>query len=342
VQLFPAREERRRNTLAVALALSLLVHAVGGGAWLLFARHVAPAIAKLLPHPSPTPPEFVATSDAITIEKRTVPRAQRRTPPQRPRARPQRPRPQRIAAAQAQPQPRRLPVAVPTLPPPALGVPTTEPTAVPTYRPRHGTLHHPLPGATAAPPRAVAQHTEPASTAPSTSTAPSGGAARSRASRAFTSQQIAALDAQFSKTIAQAQRALTDVPQQRRRPATTMKRYQLVMAGSRGDLTSAQGQCRPTQTWYRGATVWHYMDCDFVYTDGFAEHVLIPWPHRFARNDDPADHPYKIYPVQEPPPGWTLPHPFPFSRLVCIFYKAECQALVDRERANGDPNYAPP
>ena len=153
---------------------------------------------------------------------------------------------------------------------------------------------------------------------------------------------MAALDAQFSKTIAQAQRGLTDVPRQARRPATTMKRYQLVMAGSRGDLTSAQGECRATQTWYRGPVVWHYMDCDFIYTDGFSEHVLIPWPQRFARTDDPADHPYTMYPVEDPPPGWQLPHPFAFSRLVCIFYKTECQALIDRERANGDPNYAPP
>jgi hypothetical protein len=84
------------------------------------------------------------------------------------------------------------------------------------------------------------------------------------------------------------------------------------------------------------------MDCDFIYTDGFSEHVLIPWPQQFARNDDPADHPYKLYPVEDPPPGWQLPHPFAFSRLVCIFYKAECQALIERERANGDPNYAPP
>ena len=166
--------------------------------------------------------------------------------------------------------------------------------------------------------------------------------ARSAARGAFSPEQIASLDAQFSKTIAQAQRSLTEVPPQARRPATTMKRYQLVMAGSRGDLTSAQGQCRATQTWYRGPTVWHYDRLRFLYTDGFSEHVLIPWPQQFPRNDDPEDHPNKFYPVEEPPAGWQLPHPFAFSRLVCIFYKSECQALIERERANGDPNYAPP
>jgi hypothetical protein len=334
VQLFPEHDRRDRKFLVVALILSLLVHVAGGGAWVLFARRIAPVVAKLLPHPKPTPDEFVATSDAITIEKRTVPRAMRRTPAQRP---PSRPRPRRVAQAPAPaPVPRRVPVPLPTLPPPALGVPTTQPTTVPTYRPRHGTLHHPLPGATAAP-RTVAQRL-PSTTTTTTTTATTRSASRG----AFSPQQIAALDARFSKTIAQAQRALTDVPRQTRRPATTMKHYQLVMAGSRGDLTSAQGQCRATQTWYSGPVVWHYMDCDFVYTDGFAEHVFIPWPQRFARTDDPADHPYKMYPVEDPPPGWSLPHPFAFSRLVCIFYKTECQALVDRERANGDPNYAPP
>ncbi|HEY6235988.1 MAG TPA: hypothetical protein VIW69_12880 [Candidatus Elarobacter sp.] len=320
MQLFPQRDRRDRNVLIAALVLSLLLHLVAGGAWLLFAPRVAPVLAKLMPRPTPTP-EYVATSDVITIEKRTVPRAMRRSPAQA--------RPLTVARPPTVPH-----VAVPpALPPPARELPTTEPTAVPTFPPRHATIHHPRAGASAAPPRIVAR-------VPTTVAAPH--TARSSARNAYSPQQIAALDAQFSKTIAQAERTLTDVPRQARRPATTMKHYQLVMAGSRGDLTSAQGECRPTQTWYRGAVVWHYMDCDFIYTDGFSEHVLIPWPQQFARNDDPSDHPYKLYPVEQPPPGWVLPHPFAFSRLVCIFYKTECQALIDRERANGDPNYAPP
>ena len=330
MQLFPQRDRRDRNVLTAALVLSLLLHLIAGGAWVLFAPRVAPVLAKLMPHPTPTP-EYVATSDAITIEKRTVPRAMRRSPAQRPRAQP---RPQRVAQ-QTAPRAALPSATLPTLPPPARGQPTTEPTAVPTFPPRHATIHHPRAGANAAPPRIVAQHAPAPVAAPHT-------AARSSARSAYSPQQIAALDAQFSKTIAQAQRSLTDVPRQSRRPATTMKHYQLVMAGSRGDLTSAQGQCRATQTWYRGPVVWHYMDCDFIYTDGFSEHVLIPWPQQFARNDDPSDHPYKLYPVEEPPAGWQLPHPFAFSRLVCIFYKNECQALIERERANGDPNYAPP
>ena len=334
MELFPQRDRRDRNVLTVALVLSLLMHLIGAGAWVLFAPRVATVLAKLVPRPTPTP-EFVATSDAITIEKRTVPRAMRRSPPQRPHAQP---RPRRVAQQLTVPRAAVPAAALPTLPPPARGLPTTEPTAEPTFPPRHATIHHPRAGASAAPPRVVAQHLPAAVAAPQTARS----SARTSTRSAFSPQQIAALDAQFSKTIAQAQRSLTDVPRQSRRPATTMKRYQLVMAGSRGDLTSAQGQCRATQTWYRGPTVWHYMDCDFVYTDGFSEHVLVPWPQQYPRNDDPEDHPYKMYLVEDPPPGWQLPHPFAFSRLVCIFYKSDCQALIERERANGDPNYAPP
>jgi hypothetical protein len=200
-----------------------------------------------------------------------------------------------------------------------------------------GTIHHPRAGATGAPPRAVALN-------PARTTAAKSAATTTSASArgAFSPQQMAALDAQFSKTIAQAQRALSDVPKQSKAPAATRKRYQYVMAGSHDDLMTAQAECTMTGTWYRGPTVWHYEDCRFVYSDGFSEQVAIPWPQPYARNDDIAEHPGKIYLVRDPPPGWVLPHPFAFSRLICIYYKAECQALVDRERANGDPNYAPP
>jgi hypothetical protein len=315
VQLFPERDDRSgRRLIPIALILSLLVHLVGVGAWLLFGQRIAPIFAKVLPRPTP---EIVALSDTITIERRTVPRESH---PARQQRRPQ-PRPQRLAQLPALQR-----SELPTLPPAVVPTsrPTLVPTSEPTYRPEPGQIHHPRAEPRREPPHEPTQPRE----APASKTA-------------FSPQQIAAYDAQFSKAIAQAQHELV-VPPQAHRPATTMKRYQQVMAGSRGDLTSAQGQCRATQTWYRGNTVWHYEDCEFVFNDGFSEHVLIPWPQHFARNDDPVDHPYRRYAVQDPPDGWMLPHPFAFSRLVCIFYKAECQALVERERANGDPNYAPP
>ncbi len=319
MQLFPERDDRSgRRLVIIALLLSFLVHLVGGGAWLLLSQRLAPIVAKLLPRPTP---EIVALSDSITIERRTVPHESHRA---RPRQRRPQPRPKRVAVAPAPQRPE-----LPTLPP--VAVPTSRPTVVPTteptYRPEPAQIHHPRAQPTLEP------TPEPTSREVSTPKPASGSA--------YSPQQIAALDAQFSKTIAQAQHALSVAPQTHH-AATTMKHYQQVMAGSRGDLTNAQGQCIAAQTWYRGNTVWHYEDCDFVYSDGFSEHVLIPWPQHFNRNDDPVDHPYRRYTVQDPPVGWTLPHPFAFSRLVCVFYKAECQALIERERANGDPNYAPP
>ena len=104
-----------------------------------------------------------------------------------------------------------------------------------------------------------------------------------------------------------------------------MKHYQLVMAGSRGDGKSAQGQCRPTQTWRAGGYVWHYMDCDFLYTDGFSEHVLHPVAAALRAGRRPGRPSLtRATSVEDPPPGFSLPHPFAFSRLVCIFYKTEC------------------
>ena len=318
--MFPERDRRGRWLLPLAIILSLLVHAAGGEAWNLFAHRLVPRLAKLMPKPMPTPDDIAATSDAITIEKRTVPREVHRAMP-RPVTRRN---PQQIARVPVQHSP-----PVPTLPP----VPTVPPTIEPREKsvatvPPHGTIYHPRAEPTLEP-------TSEPTRAP---------AARPNAAprNAFSPEQLAALDAQFSKTIAQAERSLTDVPPQNRKPATTMKHYQLVMAGSREQVHGAQGQCRPTQTWYQGPLVWHYQDCDFLYSDGFTEHVTIPWPQHYPRNDDPADHPYKLYAVQDPPDGWVLPRPFPFSRLVCTFYKSECAALIQRERANGDPGYAAP
>jgi hypothetical protein len=303
--------------LGLALAFSLLLHLSAGGVWTHFGHRIASAVARFLPRPRPTPSEIVATSDAITITRETVPRQMRRSPP---RARSQRPAPKALAQ---RPLPRII--SIPTLAPLPSPQPTHERKPAPPVRAvAYAKIHRPRPEPSE---RVHVPHVESRSS--------------SASHAAFSAQQLAAMDARFSKTIADADRALTTVPAQRK-PPSTMKHYQLVMAGSRGDLKSAQGQCRPTQTWRTGGYVWHYMDCDFVYTDGFSEHVFIPWPQHYPPGDDPADHPYKSYVVEDPPTGYTLPHPFAFSRLVCIFYKSECDAVITRERANGDPAYAAP
>jgi hypothetical protein len=322
VYLFPERDDRAgRRLLPIALIVSLVVHLAIVGGWLYFDRHVVPAIAKLLPRPSPTP-ELVALSDAITIEKRSVPRPSRRTPPQPPAQ----PRPRQAARVPA-PQ-LRIPVPtlapIPTVPPTA--APTREPTTAPTYRPLRGTIHHPR----AEPPEL-----------PTTAPRALPSVAQPSAKNGFSPQQIAALDARFSRTIAQAQRALTDVPPQRRPPARSpdQHRYEAVMAGTPEQFLSAQGECQPIQAARHGAYVDRYLRCVIQYSDGYFEEVSFPWVFRFTRRDDPFqydDDRYHPFPMQPPPDGFVLPHPFALSRAICSFYRAECTSVIQRERANGN------
>lgn len=319
MQLFPERDERRRPLLITALIVSLALHLLAGGVAIWFGNRAAPVIAKMLVRPSPTP-EIVALSDAITIEKRTVPRPSRRAQ--------QRPAPRR-AQPRREPQltrPQQSPI-LPPLPIPTLAAlhtawrtpaPTAAPTIEPTFRPLHGTIHHP--------PRA-----EPT--------------AEPAAKRALSAQQIAALDAQFSRTIAQAQRALSNVPPQRRPPARNPQqmRYEAIMAGTpEMFFAAAQGDCVPLQGPMRlGPLRAYYIRCLIRYSDGYFEEVSYPWIYKFAPSRDPFDlraNPdyTMIFGPQGPGPGFVLPPNFALSRAVCTFYRAQCAALIARERANGN------
>jgi hypothetical protein len=336
VLLFPERDEpRHRWLLPLAIAASLLIHVLAGGAWLLLGHRVAVAVAKLLPRPTPTP-EIVALSDAITIEKRTVPREAHRSRALRPQHRAQ-PHPPTLAQV---PRLRELPV--PTLPPLPTTAPTVPPTSVPTIVPTSRPVrpaHHRL-------------FVEPAQRVPRAEpTPPPQRIVRIPASRpaqpnAFSPQQIAALDQQFKRTIASADRSLTDVPRQRRPPAIAPneRRYQAIMAGTPEQFLSAQGDCTSVQSNGHAAFVDRYLRCLIRYSDGYYEEVSFPWVFRFARRTDPFayldDMPHP-FPMQPPPPGFVLPQPFALSRAICSFYRAECESLIDRERANGNQP-APP
>ena len=316
LQLFPKRDEARRPwLLPAALVVSLLLHVIAGGAWLLFHRQLAAVVAKVLPRPTPTP-EIVALSDAITIEKRTVPREAHRSRAVRPQRR-------------AQPQPRtvaQLPrFPVPTLPPIATAAPTIEPTAVPTVRPLHAHLRFRPIEPPPPPPvhRVRVPDIEPAPKTP------------------FSAQQMAALDQKFRRTIAAADRSLSDVPRQRRPPAIApnAQRYAAVMAGSPQQFLAAQGDCTSLQDATHGTIVDRVLRCLIRYSDGYYEEVTFPWQYHFYRRSDPfgyLDGQIHPFPMQAPPPGFVLPQPFALSRAVCSFYRAQCQALIDRETAAGD------
>jgi hypothetical protein len=334
VLLFPERDEpRHRWLLPSAIALSLLLHLLVGGAWLLLGHRITAVVAKMLPRPTPTP-EIVALSDAITIEKRTVPREAHRSRALRPQRRAQ---PQPPSLAQI-PRLRELPV--PTLPPlpttPPTVMPTVMPTVVPTYHPARGTIHRPRPEPT--PPRAAPAHASmPQVRVPVVQPAP-----RS----ALSQRQLASLDQQFRRTIAAADRSLTDVPRQHRPPAVApdAHRYAAIMAGTPEQFLSAQGDCTSIQDSAHGAVVDRYLRCLIRYSDGYYEEVSFPWVFRFLRRTDPFsyldDMPHP-FPMQPPPPGFALPQPFALSRAVCSFYRPQCAALIERERAAGNQP-APP
>ena len=318
MDLFPERaDSRSRRLIPAAVIASLLLHLALGGVWGLFAYHVLPAIAKALPRAKATP-EIVAISDAITIEKRTVPRESHRTP----RTKPARRRPRQLAQA---PAPRTLPV--PTLPPIPTLAPTSQPTTEPTYRPERGTIHHPRAVPTEEPrPREV----------PTSAPAPA-------PKNGFSQEQIAALDAQFSKTIAQAQHALTDVQPQRRPPARAPEqmRYEAVMSGTPEQFLSAQGDCTSIEEGQAGATNYYYLRCTIRYSDGYFENVSFPWPHVFPKRNDPIALTRRSgarysFPMQPPPSGFALPPHFALSRAICTFYKSQCESIIERERANGN------
>jgi len=319
VRLFPERADRgTRWLLAMALVLSLLVHAGGAGVARWWWPQIARAVDRVFPHAAPTP-EIVALTDTIRIEKRTVPRPSRRAKEQhRAHAQPQRPQPRPIA---------RLPlaerVAVPTLPP----VATPEPTAAPVTKLKpheHGTIHRVV---------AMTQPRERPTSAPSSPSSP----------RTTFAQQVEAYQSQWSRTIADAQRSLTDVPPPPR-PAARMPeqpRYDAIMSGSPEKFLTAQGVCKPLEKYAHGPVVFRYLNCDIQYSDGHFENVSIPWPFHWSAKADPfADYDRGIsgrhpFPMQGPPDGYDLPHPFALSRAVCSFFRTRCAAVIAGEEANG-------
>lgn len=279
--------ERRRDPFTLAVLLSLLVHLMALLAYVL----LAPRLLGALPASRP-PNELVALSDAIRLEKRTIPRSAPRpvVPPPAARMLPV-PQPARVAPPPAAPRPEVAHI-VRRAPP------------VPRPAPRAQVAYEPAP--------------------------------RPARPNALTQAQLAAYEREFSRTIVAAQAAAAIAPPPKEPPAAS-KRYDFVMNGTLKDLLSAQGEVTPLQSWVdRSRRLdWYYIRVHVVYSDGSSETVDIPWPVSFAMDDDPVATHAIFHHIPDPPPGYALPHPFPISRLVCTYYKDECQAVLDAEDRNG-------
>jgi hypothetical protein len=304
VQLFPERDHRSRRLLVLALALSLVLHFAGGSLWAVLMRTT-----RALMHE----PEQVAQTQKITIERLPSP-----TPTPAPTPTPSPPprvvqnRPHTAEHPKHQTLPRLLEK-------PRLAQPTFAPRPEPTVVQRIAKIHVPRTQRVALVrvPRGVR------------GSAPASGTI-----------DTAALDNQFRQTIAQAQHDVEATPQPERAPSQTMKRYDKYLAGNIEDVTDANGDCYPLDygSVHSGYT-WYYLRCTVRYADGYVESVEFPWPFKFTRANDPfarRDGRRHEFPGQPPPDGFTLPHPFALSRAVCVFYRAECKAVIDRERANGE------
>jgi hypothetical protein len=316
----PERRGRGRAYLALALLVSLLIHLTAGGLWAVLGRRIATAIARVMPHPTPTPE--VAMTTIIRIEKRPVPAAvvpkpkRHRTTPPPPHAAP--PPPRALAQAPAQ---RSIPV--PKVAPAAKPVPVRVPPkpVLPAQRePVHQNLAH----------ADVPRRADSASVSSSTR-------------HGFSPQQIAALDSQFRSTIDSAQHALTEGPpstqQQSGEGLRTMKHYDGILAGRSEDALQSEGVCDPLDTPNaRGGYNYYYLRCRVTFTDGYTEEVSFPWQFRFTPRDDPfryQDGHQHHFPVQAPPEGFALRRPFALSRTICAFYHDDCAAVVAKERAAG-------
>lgn len=299
-----AEPPRRGRPLEIALAVSLFVHLLGIVLWGGFAR---PLSELFEPKEKEEP---VALSDVIRLEKRTVPREAER----------------RVVVAEAPPAAATVPRPEVRPAPPRVAVrPQARPQVV---LPRQ--LSVPRHEAPPEPPPAPAARVAAEAGQATTQEAPS-------APNALSQAQLEALNSRFARTIAQSRIDPNAVPAPAETPAAN-KRYQFVMSGSMRDLRNWQGEyweIAPPRFDRPSDSVWHYLHIHIAYPDGRSEDVDLPWPAIFPRGRDPIAVHAVLHAVPEPPAGYALPHPFNPSRVICIYFRTDCQALFDAEGAAG-------
>jgi hypothetical protein len=298
---------RSNRILRVAVALSLLVHLVLGLLFFVTYDELSRLLHLDRPHPRPKPPpdEIVTISQAIRFDKRPKPVAARPPAHAAPRP-PARPRPQTVPLPQAVAEaPRQVVVRQPVYHAPSLlrhelakPVPraTTQPAI--TRKAQQVTQTPTAPPHTPAPEKQIAsvQHSAAAAQA----------AAPSRGSK-LSDAQLAQIQNDLARTIAQARSRADPLRNVRPEPPAAPKEYRMQMHGVFGNLHRGQGQYYPVRGWRANGLDWYYVSYEFTYADGTYETGSVPWPIHFSPAGDPFVHGYTDVQLPPPPPGFVPP-----------------------------------
>jgi hypothetical protein len=127
---------------------------------------------------------------------------------------------------------------------------------------------------------------------------------------ALSPAQLAALNAQFAKTIAASRTDLATIQKRTNEQPVAQRRYPLQFAGAQATLQRGEGYIEPITAGQRiGGWVWYYTHYTYMWPDGHLEDDDIPWPFGYPVGRDLfALHVHEI-PVQLPPPGYRLTRP---------------------------------
>jgi hypothetical protein len=294
-------EWRGQRILRVTVIASLVVHVI----FFLLAFWVIGVATKIFPAPHIKPEtkdkdEIVTISSAPRMAKKAVP-----VPVVRPKAVPRPPQPQSIPRQELIPHPLHQPVAV--VPPSrelhelAKQAPSALPNPPKTIRERKVTDEPSAPPRTPSPEKVVARADQ----------APRSLPQRSSHSAQFSEQQLAQINRDLSRTIAQARSANDPLRVPNQPPAASFKRYRVQMLGALGPMRNGEGYYFPIRGWHNGGYDYYYVSYEFTYADGTYESGGVPWPIRFLPSEDPFANPEigKLRRTQlpPPPPGYSPP-----------------------------------
>lgn len=302
------------RALRVAILASVLVHLIAVLLALLandgLQRLLAPGAAVRLPRKPQD--EIVTISSAIRFERRPRPAPGQRRIPTHPPARPQ---------VAVRPAAASRPV-VPQVPRELREPPRAATVVEPTYAPPALLRHELAKTAPHAPAQAVRTAKSEASR-PATSSggrpsqvALGSGTRPARPQRAaphvaFSREQLAQIERDLARTIAQARANANPIRNIPREPPAAPKHYRIQMEGKFASLRRGQGTYSPIKAWRANGLDYYYVSYEFLWADGTYESGTVPWPIHFEPGVDPfaRDDPSLVgrTPLPPPPPDYMPP-----------------------------------